>query len=121
MSAERCKVALELYGHTQFYQREREEKSPTTGSYYSQPYFSLDPPHLIMNEAVARALVQKLRNQFKVRPWIVDVSDGRRIDVAEENAPYAEDTRKPMLASLDDVNFYVVRPANTPNGPKWFL
>src|SRR5439155_9478345 len=45
----------------------------------------------------------------------------RRIDVAEEVAPYTEDTRRPMLASLNDLDFYIVRPANTPNGPKYFL
>ncbi len=121
MPADRCKVALELYGHTQFYQREREEKNPTTGSYYSQPYFSLDPPHLIMTEAIARALVQKLRNEFKVRPWIVDVSDGRRIDVEEPTQQSGEDNRTSKIATLNDIDWYIVQPICRPDGRKWFI
>ena len=124
MPADRCKVALEIDGCVQYYSRDAETKNTRTGEWYAQHQFRIDPPHAVMSEAVARIFVQKLRSESKVvRPWIVDVSvpGGRRIDVAEENAPYAEDKRKPMLASLDDVNFYVVRPANTPNGPKWFL
>src|SRR6266566_523506 len=121
MPADRCKVALELYGHTQFYQRDSESKDPVTGNYYARPEFRVDPPHAIMSEAVARVFVQKLRNEFKVRPWIVDVSDGRRIDVEEPTQQSGEDNRTPKLASLDDVNFYVVKPICRPDGRKWFI
>ncbi len=128
MPADRCKVALELYGHTQFYQRDREEKNPTTGSYYSQPYFSIDPPHLVMSEAVARVLVQKLRNEFRAHPWIVNLSDGRRIDVEEPTQqPGFGDSRQPVMATIDDENspearWYRVIPVNRPDGgPMWCL
>ena len=122
MPADRCKVALEIDGCVQYYSRDAEMKDPRTGQWYAQHQFRIDQPHATMSETVARIFVQKLRSESnKVRPWIVDVSDGRRIDVEEPTQQSGEDNRTPKLASLDDVNFYVVKPICRPDGRKWFI
>ncbi|SRR6266550_1110291 len=122
MPATRVKVALEIDGRVQYYSRDAETKNTRTGEWYAQHQFRIDPPHAVMSEAVARVFIQKLRSESnKVRPWIVDVSDGRRIDVEEPTQQSGEDNRTPKLASLDDVNFYVVKPICRPDGRKWFI
>lgn len=58
--------------------------------------------------------------------FIEDAKDGRRIEFTSESVQSGKDTRLEVAATLDDENspqarWYVVKPANTPNGPKWFL
>lgn len=119
MPADRCRVGLVINGQNQYYQRDREEKR--NGRYVAVPYFVVDDQVATMSEAAARAFVSRLR-AMRLDPWIEDCKDGRRIEVANETVQQSGvDTRTPVSASIDDVNDYVVKPANTPNGPKWFI
>src|SRR2546429_2550896 len=117
----RCKIALEIDGCVQYYSRDAETKNSRTGEWYAQHQFRIDPPHAVMSEAVARIFVQKLRSESnKVRPWIVDVSvpGGRRIDVEEPTQQSGEDNRTPKIATLNDIDWYVVQPICRPDGRK---
>jgi hypothetical protein len=119
MSAERCRVCVHLNGATQYYQRDAEQKR--NGKWTAVPFFVLNPREAVtMPEAQAIAFVSKLRS-LGVAPWIEDAKDGRRIDVPSERRQLGEDNRTPVAATLDDVNWYVVKPICRPDGRKWFL
>jgi hypothetical protein len=118
MPAERCRVGLVINGQNQYYQRDREEKR--NGRYVAVPYFVVDQA-ATMSEAAARSFVSRLR-AMRLDPWIEDCVDGHRIEVANETVQQSGvDTRVPMKASLDDQNYFAVRPANTVEGPRWFV
>jgi hypothetical protein len=78
-----------------------------------------------MREGVARILEQRLLG-LHIAAWIEDLNwGGRRLDPPKTNT-YAQDEHKPMRVCLDDPvipqsKWYAVYPANTPNGPRWFL
>jgi hypothetical protein len=81
-----------------------------------------------MLEPTATALVQRLRS-LKVDSWLVSM-EGQRVDVAEDGKPnFSEDNRVPMRATLDSdaavanntARWYLVKPARTPLGLKWFV
>lgn len=119
MSAQRCRVCVHLNGATQYYQRDAEQKRD--GRWVATPFFVIDPRGAVtMNEAQAIAFVQKLRS-LGADPWVEDAKDGRRIDVPGEQLQSGEDNRTPVAATLDDVNWYVVKPICRPEGRKWFV
>ena len=120
MPAERTRVCVTLNNSTQYYQREIEVREGS--KYIAKPYFVIDPNQAaMMSEPAAKAFVSRLR-ALRVDPWIEDAKDGRRIEVAHETRQSSsEDTRVPMKASLDDQNFFAVRPANSVEGPRWFV
>jgi hypothetical protein len=119
--AERCRVGVMLNGLQQYYQRDREEKR--NGKWASIPYFIDDIKQAaVMSEAVATTFVKNLQTLGVKNPlWIEDCKDGRRIEVASEAPQSGEDNRTAMIASLDDINEYVVYPIARPEGRKYFL
>ncbi len=125
MPAERTRVGVMIHGEAQYYQRDREEKR--NGKFVAVPFFVVDTSQAAkMSEAAAKTFVTKLRSLGVQNAWIEDCVDGRRIEFTSESTQSGEDTRTPVAATLDDENspqarWYVVKPANTPNGPKWFL
>jgi hypothetical protein len=125
MPAERTRVGVILNGIPQFYQRDREEKR--NGKFVAIPFFVVDTSQAAtMSEMGAKSFVSRLRSLGVNNAWIEDCIDGRRIESASELTHSGEDTRTPVAATLDDENspearWFVVKPANTPNGPKWFL
>jgi hypothetical protein len=121
MPAERCRVVVHIHGQNQYYQRDREEKG-RDGKWFAQPFFVINPREAItMSEAQAIVFVHKLRS-LGVDPWVEDAATGRRIDVPHETqSSSGEDTRQPVIATLNDIDWYIVRPANTPNGRQWFI
>lgn len=122
MSADRVYVGAQVNGSEQFYQRDMERKS-ANGKFEAVPYFVLSRSEATtMSEAAAKIFVARLRSMKVTSAFIQDARDGRRIDLAHEpQQSSGEDTRTLVSASIDDVNDYVIKPANTPNGPKWFL
>jgi hypothetical protein len=122
MPAERCYVGAVVNGSDQFYQRDSERKSKD-GRWESVPYFVLNRSEATtMSEGAAKIFVARLRSMRVNSAWIEDARDGRRIDLAYESQQSSgEDTRVPMKASLDDQNYFAVRPANTVEGPRWFV
>jgi hypothetical protein len=109
-----------LNGLQQYYQRDREEKR--NGKWVAIPYFVVDTKQAVaMSEAVAKSFVTKLRGLGVRNLWIEDCRDGRRIEVAQELHQSGEDNRTAMIASLDGINEYVVRPICRPEGRKYFL
>jgi hypothetical protein len=122
MVADRCRVCVHAHGTTQYYQRDSEERRD--GRWVAVPQFRINRSEgVIMAEAQAVILVGRLRG-LRADPWI-ETADGRRIDVPREGQSFTEDTRQPMIATLDDEaanpSWYLIRPANTPGGKKWFL
>ena len=71
-----------------------------------------------MTDPVAMALVARLKS-LGGQPWIEDVN-GRRIEIAEEQR-VTEDNRTPVIASLNDLDCFVVKPIARPDGLKWFI
>ncbi len=121
MAAERCYVGVVFpNGAAQYYQRETERKSKD-GRWEAIPYFVNRSEAITMSEAAAKMFVARLRSLHVNSAFIEDARDGRRIEVASESSQSGKDTRTEVSASIDDVNDYVVKPANTPNGPKWFI
>jgi hypothetical protein len=122
MPAERVYVGAVINGQEQFYQRDSERKGKD-GQWESVPYFVLNRSEAItMSEAAAKIFVARLRSLKVHSAFIEDARDGKRIEMAHEpQLQSAVDTRVPMRASLDDQNFFAVRPANTTEGPKWFV
>lgn len=120
MPAERCRVGVFLNGCEQFYQRETEQKRD--GRWVALPFFVVDRNQAVkMSEAVATALVHRLRG-LGADPWIEDAKDGRRIDVPHEGRQQSgEDLRQPVIATLNDIDWYVIKPICRPEGRKWFL
>jgi hypothetical protein len=116
----RVRVGHIINGTDQYYQREAEVREGS--KFVVKPFFVVDKHQAItMSEDLGIALVKKLR-VLKANPWLEDVSNERRIDVADEpQQSSGKDTRIPMKASLDDQNYFAVRPANTTEGPKWFV
>lgn len=124
MSAERCRVGIILNDLTQYYQREMETRRD--GRWVAIPHFVVNRSESItMSEAVAKALVLRLRSLGALSAWVEDAKDGRRIDVPFENQqPSGEDHRVPVIAKLDDStedHWYVVKPICRPEGRKYFL
>jgi hypothetical protein len=118
MAAERCRVCVHVHGQTQFYQRDSEQKRD--GKWTAVPTFVINPREAVtMSEAQAVGLVHKLRG-LRANPWI-ETHDGRRIDVPRETLSSVEDTRQPLIASLNDVDWFVIKPICRPEGRKWFL
>jgi hypothetical protein len=121
MPAERCYVGVILNGSEQFYQRDTERKSKD-GRWEAVPFFVLNRSEAItMSEPAAKTFVARLLSLKVHSAFIEDARDGRRIEVTSESSQSGKDTRVPMRASLDDQNFFAVRPANTVEGPRWFV
>src|SRR5258708_5548198 len=122
MPAERCYVGAVVNGSDQFFQRDTERKSKD-GRWEALPYFVLNRSEAtVMPQAAAEIFVARLRSLKVNSAFIEDARDGRRIDLAYESQQTSgEDTRVPMRASLDDQNYFAVRPANTVEGPRWFI
>src|SRR5258708_14346396 len=125
MSAERCRVGALINGLNQYYQRDREEKRG--GKFVAIPFFVVNTNEAAtMSEAAAKSFISRLRSLGVNNAWIEDCLDGRHIELTSEATQSGEDTRTPVAATLDDENspearWYIVKPANTPHGPKWFL
>jgi hypothetical protein len=126
MPAERCRVCLILQGAPHYYQRETEQKRE--GRWVALPYFVNNPREAVsMSESFARAFVVKLQGLGLKGLWLEDCRDGRRIEVESPSQPQSGvDNRTTATATLDDehspdASWYVVKPTNTPYGPKWFL
>lgn len=60
------------------------------------------------------------RAQFSLTPEGIGLEADPADSDAAEKAFY-EVNREPVIATLDDATWFVVRPANTVNGPQWFL
>lgn len=124
MPAERCYVGAVVNGSEQFFQRDIEVRDGT--KYIAKPYFVLNRSEATaMSEEAAKMFFARLRS-LGANPWIEDAKDGRRIEAAPESQQSGQDNRTAVAATLDDENspeagWFIVRPANTPNGPKWFL
>jgi hypothetical protein len=123
----RVRVGLVLQGTDTFYQREEEIKDTSTGRWKARPYFVTDKRQAItMSEEIGLRLVERLRG-LKLNPWMEDVNGERRLNLPQQNVPNSGvDNRTTATATLDDANspdasWYIIRPTNTPNGPKWFL
>src|SRR5258708_37914754 len=120
VGAERCRVGVMLNGVPEFYQRDTEQKRGD--KWVAVPFFVIDTSQAAtMTEAAAKAFVTRLR-ALRADPWIEDCIAGRRIEVANESQQSGEDNRTAVAATLDDehspeARWYVVKPANTPNGP----
>jgi hypothetical protein len=117
-------VGISLYGKSQYYQRDAENL--VKGRWTAVPTFTPELPQaILMSEELALSLVKRLRD-LKEDPWL-QTPEGQRIKPPEDGQPqHIEDTRKEVRATLDDehsaaAQWYVVRPANTVNGPKWFV
>jgi hypothetical protein len=125
MSAERTRVGVIFNGVPQYFQRDREEKRG--GKFVAVPFFVIDTSQAAtMSEIAAKSFVSRLRSLGVNNAWIEDCIDGRRIEFTGESVQSGEDNRTAVVATLDDENspqalWYVVKPANTPNGAKWFL
>jgi len=120
MPADRCYVGAVVNGSDQFYQRETEVRDGT--KYIAKPYFVLSRSEAVtMSESAGKVFVTRLRSLGVNSAWLEDARDGRRIEFASESTQSGDDTRTPVSASIDDVNDYIIKPANTPNGPKWFI
>lgn len=116
----RVYVAVNLNGSVQYYQRDREERDKN-GSFFAQPYFVIDRKlGTQMDYDPGKVLVDRLRNEFHESPWLESVEDRQRLDVPRENTSEPE-KRLPVIATLDDATWYIVKPADTPDGPKWFV
>jgi hypothetical protein len=121
MPAERTYVVAVINGSDQFYQRDMERKG-VNGKFEAVPFFVLNRSEATtMSEAAAKMFVARLRSLGVTNAWIEDCKDGRRIDSASESSQSGEDTRTPVAATIDDVNWYVVKPICRPDGRKWFL
>ena len=109
-----------------FYQREAEVRDNRTGKYVVKPHFVDKHEAIKMSEEFGLRLVERLRG-LKLNPFMEDVNGERRLDLPQQNVPNSGvDNRTTATATLDDGNspdacWYIVRPTNTPNGPKWFL
>ncbi len=111
-------VCVQIHGCVQFYQRDVEQKR--NGHWTAVPTFVRTKEEATaMLEESGRALVRRLR-LLKEDPWLQDAA-GNRIDVPEEATQnFVEDERVPMVVTLDQKDWYLVFPANTPDGPRWF-
>lgn len=121
MSAERCRVGVMLNGSEQWYQRDSEQRRD--GRWVAVPFFVINKREAVtMAEAHARSLVDKIRSRgWRGTIWIENQS-GRRIDVDQPVVESGEDTRTAVAATLDDVNWYVVKPIIRPaEGRQWFI
>lgn len=121
MSGKLVRVGLQFQGAPHWYQRESEVKRD--GRWVSIPYVVNDKTKAItMSESAALILVQRLRDLGEKSAWI-EALDGHIIDVPQPTAPVTEDTRVPVMASLAQETgaWYVVRPANRPAGPCYFV
>jgi hypothetical protein len=120
MSADRTRVGVIFQGVPQYYQRDREEKR--NGKFVAVPFFVVNTNEAAtMSEAAAKTFITKLRSLGVQNAWIEDCKDGRRVEFKTEAAQSGKDTRTEVTASIDDVNDYIIKPANTPNGQKWFI
>jgi hypothetical protein len=125
MPAERTRVGVMLNGVPQYYQRDREEKR--NGKFVAVPFFVVNTSEAAtMTEGAAKSFLARLQSLGVNNAWIEDCKDGRHIEFTSESTQSGEDARTPVAATLDDENspearWFAVKPANTPNGPKWFL
>ena len=116
----RVYVAVNFGGSVQYFQRDREERDKS-GNWFAQPYFVIDRKLATqMDDTVAKILVNRLRVEFHESPWLESVETRERIDVPRDGSGTAEE-RKAVAATLNDVDWYVIKPANLPAGPKWFV
>jgi hypothetical protein len=121
-------VAVNLNGGTQYYSRDSE--SLINNRWTSVPQFVVETGKASpMLEPTATALVKRLRS-LREDPWLVSCTESQRLDVPEDGKPtYTEDNRQPVRATLDSdaavangtASWFVVRPARTPLGQKWFI
>lgn len=125
MPAERTRVGVILHGVPQYYQRDREEKR--NGKFVAIPFFVVNTSEAAtMSEGAAKSFVARLQSLGVQNAWIEDASNGRHIEFTSESTQSGGDTRTTVAATLDDdhspeARWFVVKPANTPDGPKWFL
>jgi hypothetical protein len=121
-------VAVNLKGGTQFYSRDSE--CLVDNRWKSVPQFVIEASKASpMLEPAAFSLVKRLRS-LREDPWLQTL-EGQRVDVPEDGTPgsFTEDTRQPVRATLDSdvavtdgaAAWYIVRPARTPLGLKWFV
>ena len=117
-------VAVSLQGRTQFYVRDTERM--ISKRWTAVPTFTPELSQAIaMLEPFALALVRRLRF-LKEDPWLQSL-EGQRVTPPEEGqSQHIEDTRQEVRATLGEENdpaakWYRVRPARTPNGPKWVI
>jgi hypothetical protein len=116
----RCRVCVHLYGQTQYYQRDSEQRRD--GRWVAVPFFVINRPEAVtMGEAQGRALIDKIRSLgWRGEIWI-ETHDGRRIDVDQPVQESAEDNQ-PVIATLDDQTWYIVKPIVRPaEGRMWFV
>jgi hypothetical protein len=127
MASERVRIATLVQGEPQFYVRESEVNR--AGKWIALPNFDPDPRRaLIMKESIARILEQRLLG-LRLSVWLEDLNwNARRLDPPQINtSPSSEFPRESSCrVCLDDPvtpqsKWYAVYPANTPNGPKWFI
>ena len=122
----RVRIGLLFDGVEKFYQREAEVRDNRTGKYVVKPFFVDKHEAIKMSEEFGLRLVERLRG-LKLNPFMEDVNGERRLNLPQQNVPSSgEDRRTTATATLDDANspdaaWYIVKPTNTPNGPKWFL
>lgn len=113
-------------GSPRYYARHQTGTDSRTGVTFSQPFFVEKKAEAkAMGEDAARLFVRTLRNEFKADPYLESPATGERIDVGRDGI-IEPAKRTPMAATLDDENspgarWFVVRPADTPQGPKWFV
>lgn len=128
MSAARCRVAGKFVAGIQYYQRDVETK--IDDHWTAVPTFVADPKLAhVMTEDYALIFLKRLRSlDSRKEFWIEDISkNGKRIDYRSDEPRQTEDGRAPVIATLDadtqdpNAKLYIVKPANTVNGPKWFL
>ena len=121
-------VAVNLNGGTQFYSRDSE--CLVANRWKSVPQFVVETSNASpILESTAFNLVKRLRS-LREDPWLQTL-EGQRVDVPEDGTPgsFTEETRQPVRATLDSdaavedgtAAWYIVRPARTPLGLKWYV
>lgn len=121
MSAERVYVVAMINGTEQRYQRDTEQRRD--GRWIATPYFVINRREAVtMSQEQGRALVEKIRGLgFRGELWL-ETTRGRRIDLVQPAQESSEDHRQPVIATLDGVNWYAVKPIIRPaEGRQWFI
>jgi hypothetical protein len=126
MSAERFYVVLELYGTTQFYQRETEVLDGKN-HFIVKPCFVVDRTQAAkLGEDAALFLADRLR-KLGGQPWL-EKMDGTRVDLPWKTETGVAIPRAAVRATLDEgdennpnAKWYKVFPIDRPNGAGQFF
>jgi len=127
MSADRFYVVLEIYGTTQFYQRETEVLDGKN-HFIVKPCFVVDRTQAAkLGEDAALFLADRLR-KLGSQPWL-EKMDGTRVDLPWKTEPGVAIPRAAVRATLDlgdesnpNAEWYKVFPIDRPNGAgQWFI